>query len=270
LQVSASERFFRFELTLFDVRPSEHILPLRLENGTAVHSTESGEERRWTSDDAREVFSAEDREEVPADSAVDGEGTGTLEEEGEAGGAKEDGEFEIHEAYGSACEDDDGAGHDGDDAERCKAGEEAEKEGCGDEEFGDDDGRCEREREAECFGPCGNGGIPTGATEPAETFLHTVVEKDSGCGEAEDERARISRGVEEEIDRVVRHGDVSYHVGPRTGSKSVPSRGENRIESRMSSPMRSPFAAYVVPFALFLGGLALVSGVEAMGVLVNG
>ncbi len=53
-------------------------------------------------------------------------------------------------------------------------------------------------------------------------------------------------------------------------SKSFPSRWENRIETRMSSLMRSPLAAYVVPSALFLGGLALVSGVEAMGVLVNG
>jgi len=94
-----------------------------------------------------------------------------------------------------------------------------------------------------------------------------VVKKDPGCGEAEDERARISRGVEEEIDRVVRHGDVTYHAWRRTGSKSVPSPGENRIDSRMSLPVRSLLAAYVVPFALFLGGL--VSGVEAMGVLVN-
>lgn len=33
----------------------------------------------------------------------------------------------------------------------------------------------------------------------------------------------------------------------------------------MSSNTRSPLAAYVVPFALFLGGLALVSAVEALG-----
>jgi len=35
----------------------------------------------------------------------------------------------------------------------------------------------------------------------------------------------------------------------------------------MFLPVRSLLAAYVVPFALFLGGL--VSGVAAMGVLVN-
>lgn len=73
-------------------------------------------ENRFPGDDARRVFSAEDGEEVAADRAVDGEGAGALEEESEAGGAKEDGEFKIHEAYGSAGQDDDGTDHYGDSA----------------------------------------------------------------------------------------------------------------------------------------------------------
>lgn len=167
--------------------------------------------------------SAENREEVAANRAVDGERSGTLEKESEADSAKEDGKFEIHQTHGSASENNDGSDHHGNDAERGQAGEETEEQGSGDEEFGDDDRCGEHKRKAERLGPCGDRRVPAGAAKPAETLLHTVVEKDPGGGEAEDERSRISRGVEEEVNRVVRHGDFTYHAGTQTGSKSVPS-----------------------------------------------
>lgn len=108
--------------------------------------------------------------------------------------------------------------------------------------------------------------MPSDSPEPTERFLGPVKEENAGRHQPQDERPRVSRGVEEMVDGIVRHGSGNYQGRDLAESKSVPPFGKlGYEEAGMDESKKSPMAPYVVPFALFMAGLALVEAVRYLG-----
>ena len=150
---------------------------------------------------------SDDREKIFADCTVDGERPAADAEEGKSRRPDHQRKLQIEKSRFA-----DGkkhSGHDQDNANSRKAGEKTEEEAGANDQFREHKQRSNNRRTPKpgrrC--PCLDRPVPSGSREPTECHLGSMKEKNGGGRHPQDERPRISRGVEEMEDGIVRHGN---------------------------------------------------------------
>ena len=154
----------------------------------------------------------DDREEIPADGAVNREPSTAEKEESEAGRPKHQRKFQVGEDRRTFSNHIERTGHDHNDPGSGEAREKSQEERDANCQLADHDHRredCWKTR-AGRGRPCVNGCMPAGSAEPTESLLRPVVEKDHRGRQSQHERARISRRMEKMIDGIVAHGVARY------------------------------------------------------------